>query len=222
MTGGGGAQSPARIRAGWWKMGLGILAVILIPFALFGDYFDAAVEAVKGVAGNPPAVFGLVVSLLIVDVLLPVPSSILLVFAGYGLGFSYGWLAGWLGLNGGLLLGYWLGKQSATMVGRRVLGDDRQLELQSLMARWGVWVIAMTRPVPVLAEAAAYISGVSGIPLRTVLIVGALANAGLAAAMAAAGAYAADTDGLVVAVVASVVLPALCTLLWRALTARRA
>ena len=96
-------------RFGLLWMTLLILAVILVPFALFGG---AIAEWTGDFLRSSPAKLEaalVIVILLAMDVLLPVPSSLVGTASGYLLGFLPGAVISLLGMTGGCLAGYWLG-----------------------------------------------------------------------------------------------------------------
>jgi len=82
----------------WTLLSLGLLLLILLPFALFEDQVTsfAARTLDSGRPGWFIAIF--VVALLASDVLLPIPSSFVATAAGYLLGFWWGSFATWAGL----------------------------------------------------------------------------------------------------------------------------
>jgi uncharacterized membrane protein YdjX (TVP38/TMEM64 family) len=114
--------------------------------------------------------------LLALDVLLPIPSSVVGAMLGGRLGPLTGFLWAFLGLCLGHALGYALGRLAP--------------------ARWATglprapsWVLVfLSRPVPVLAEAVALTAGAERMPLRNFLGAAALGNALYAGAMACNGA----------------------------------
>src|SRR5690606_23023812 len=74
----------------WLWLTLIVVAVILVPFFLFEDYFTGLADrAVSGDVSVPWAVT-IIAGLLAVDVLLPVPSSVVSAAAGVLLGFWLG------------------------------------------------------------------------------------------------------------------------------------
>ncbi|NVB79370.1 MAG: hypothetical protein HOV81_13330 [Kofleriaceae bacterium] len=100
------------------------------------------------------------VGLLIADVLLPVPSSLVMVW----LGASQGWLAGaalsLVGCVGATVFAFWLGRRGGPLFERLVPRDERA-RADAFLARWGVLAIAVTRPVPIIAETTAVVAGAS-------------------------------------------------------------
>ena len=87
--------------------------------------------------------------------------------------------------------------------------------METLAEDRGPAVLALMRPLPVLAEASVLLFGAVGVPWRKFLPVVTLANLGLAAAYAGLGHYAGQEGNLAVALAASIALPLLATTIAR-------
>ncbi len=175
-------------RAGWALLVCGVLALVLVPFALFGARVDAWAAGFFHPGGAPPGWVALVIAgLLAGDVVLPVPSSLVGTAAGYLLGFAGGTAVAWAGMTAGALLGYALGARAGRPAATRLVGPAELARLEALRARFGDGVLVVTRPVPVLAEAAVVFAGVGRMPLRRFLALTAASNLGISAAYAAVG-----------------------------------
>lgn len=159
-------------------------------------------------ASWPAAMIG--VTLLVADVVLPIPSSGVMVAQGAVFGLVYGALLSLVGGTGATLVGFLVGQRSRRLV-NRLVPLDQQARGAELLERHGMWAIVATRPVPVLAETVAILAGTSmSMPWWKVAAAGAIGNLVPAVAYAAAGAYAATfVNGL--AVFAAVVAVALLT-----------
>ena len=100
------------------------------------------------------------VGLLIVDVLLPVPSSLVMVAHGALFGVVGGTLLSLVGSLGAAMFGFWLGRRGGSLLERLVPLDERE-RADYLLKRWGMLAIIVTRPVPLLAETVAIMAGTS-------------------------------------------------------------
>jgi uncharacterized membrane protein YdjX (TVP38/TMEM64 family) len=112
---------------------------------------------------------GLGVALLIADVLLPVPSSLVMVAHGALFGVVVGTLLSLLGSVGAALFGFAIGRRGGKFL-NRVVTPAEQSHANQLLARWGALAIIVTRPIPVLAETVAIMSGASSLGWRTVAL----------------------------------------------------
>ena len=89
----------------WFLISVLLLALIVVPFVMFGDQFDRlGASMMRGdLAGWPAA--ALVSSFLALDIILPVPSSIVSTGAGALFGFARGTAVIWVGMMAGAILG---------------------------------------------------------------------------------------------------------------------
>lgn len=131
------------------------------------------------------------VGLLVSDVVLPVPSSVVMVALGAVFGLAAGALLALLGGTGATMAAYLVGCRSRRAVHRLVSVSERQ-RAAALMDRHGIWAVVITRPVPMLAETVAIFAGIERLPWSAVLLAGAVGNLVPALAYAAVGAVAAS------------------------------
>jgi uncharacterized membrane protein YdjX (TVP38/TMEM64 family) len=109
------------------------------------------------------------VALLVGDVLLPVPSSVVMVANGALFGVPIGTLLSLLGSTGATLFGFWIGRRGGKMLDRLVPPAERE-RADLLLQRWGMLAIVVTRPIPLVAETVAIMAGASPLPwTRTAL-----------------------------------------------------
>jgi uncharacterized membrane protein YdjX (TVP38/TMEM64 family) len=138
------------------------------------------------------------VGLLVSDVAVPVPASLIMVAQGAAFGLAGGALLALLGGTGATMVAYLLGRRSQRWV-HRLVSPAEQRQVAALMERYGMWAVMIRRPVPMLAETVAILGGVERLPWRSVLLAGAAGNLIPAVAYAALGAIAASfVNGAVV------------------------
>jgi uncharacterized membrane protein YdjX (TVP38/TMEM64 family) len=109
------------------------------------------------------------VGLLVADVLLPVPSSLVMVAHGALFGVAVGTLLSLAGSLGAGLFGFWLGKRGGRVL-ERVMTQAERERADALLKRWGALAIVVTRPVPILAETVAIMAGASSMSLARVAL----------------------------------------------------
>lgn len=126
---------------------------------------------------------------LALDIILPVPGSILMI----GNGAVFGpWLGASLSLMGALLstlIGFWLGTRGGTWLARSVSPDEQERARRS-MERWGVYAVLITRPVPILSESILVMAAAMGLPFRQVMLASFLGLIPSVVIYALVGAYA--------------------------------
>ncbi len=166
-------------------------AIVAALLALFGIATAADVQLLVSpgpILDRIGAVAAAVaVGLLIADVVLPVPSSPLMIW----LGAAHGWIAGaalaLVGCVGAACLAFWLGRRSQHLLSQRVSARDKQ-RADTALRRWGPLAIAVTRPVPILAETTALVAGTSPMRWRALVIAAVAGSAPVSLAYAATGA----------------------------------
>lgn len=190
-----------------------LLSFILIPFALWGDMIDAWTTAQLTAPTTVRATVGLlVVGVLAADILLPVPSSITSTLAGSLLGLPLGAAASFIGMTMGCIVGYRLGRTGGRAVAARMMGAREMERLESVTERHGDWTVALSRAVPVLAEASVLVAGVARMSFPRFLIIASLSNLGISVAYASIGRIAADSNSFLLAFFGAMGLPLLAWL----------
>ncbi|MBN1976773.1 MAG: methyltransferase domain-containing protein [Anaerolineae bacterium] len=216
----GGAPDRAALR---WSLLAGLVfAIILVPFLLFGHQLETWTESfVNSATGYPGWIAAVLGSLLAVDILLPLPSSLISTAAGFLLGLVRGLLTSWIGMTASCIIGFWLGKRYGRSLACKIVGENELERLEALSRRVGSWVIVITRPVPMLAEAAVLFAGMSGIPMAQFLLLTVSSNLGISAVYAAVGALSADANTFLLAFAGSILIPLVAMLLSKTFQGRR-
>ena len=109
------------------------------------------------------------VGLLIADVLLPVPSSIVMVAHGALFGVLWGTVLSLVGSVGAAVFGFAIGRRGGKLLERAVTPVERA-RASSILERWGTLAIIVTRPVPLLAETVAIMAGASSMSWRDLVL----------------------------------------------------
>jgi uncharacterized membrane protein YdjX (TVP38/TMEM64 family) len=131
------------------------LACFAVAEALGVPLLTDPMPALKA-AGPLAGVIG--VALLIADVVLPVPSSLVMIAHGALFGVWIGTLLSMIGSVGCSLAGFAMGRAGRDTV-RRFVTDAEYARASRLLDRWGMAGIVATRPVPILAEVMSIIAG---------------------------------------------------------------
>ncbi len=143
-----------------------IVAILIIAsFLLFGDieeYFLYILDEAR----EQQLLFSVLSFLILAsDILLPVPSSIIMFINGYVLGVVYGALISLAALMVGSIIGYYLGKFS--FIG---LGKKKNQSAVALMESYGLLAIVISRGLPVLAETISIVCGYNQMNFRRYLL----------------------------------------------------
>lgn len=191
------------------------LAIPIIPFLIWGHWLEQAAHAWEETQPSPWVMAIVLFGLLSLDVLLPVPSSLVNTLAGAKLGVFAGAAVCFAGLTVGAAIGFGLAKLAGPPLQRRWLADSDAQSLKKFADNWGVVTLVITRALPILAEAAVVLLGVQGLSWRKFWPPVLLANAGIALAYSAFGNLAAEQEWLVIALAISAGFPLLLTFLAR-------
>jgi len=129
------------------------VAIILV-FVFFGDaeiYFQTILEEAR----NDVSYYTVLSSLVLCsDILLPVPSSIIMHFNGMVLGTFWGGLLSLVSVMVSSIIGYYIGRstQWAARSGKGTKGN-------AFLNKYGVFAIIMSRGIPILSESIVLICG---------------------------------------------------------------
>ncbi|MBE9181449.1 TVP38/TMEM64 family protein [Oculatella sp. LEGE 06141] len=107
--------------------------------------------------------------LLTIDVILPIPSSFIMIANGALFGIAIGTLLSLIGSLGAALSGFWLGRYGKSWLAR-VVSLQQQQQADALLKKWGLLAIILTRPLPLLAETTAVVAGTSSLKWSSVAL----------------------------------------------------
>lgn len=175
----------------YWLLLGGFLALFLALFAA-AMALGLPVEDARpwmGRGGAGAAAVG--VSLLVVDVALPVPSSGVMMLHGLLFGLWVGAALSLVGSIGAAAVGFWLGRAGNAWI-RRLVTPEEHDRAGRLLARWGALAIVASRPVPMLAETMMILAGASPMPWGRAMLAAFAGSVPAALAYAAVGATAAS------------------------------
>ena len=151
----------------WWMLILGLILCFLVPFFAFNHTF-ARLFSAEGITtwleGYAQFAWLAGMLLLILDVFLPLPGTLIMA----GLGYLYGPLAGGamsvMAIILSSILAYWLCRVFGIGFTRKFLGQGRFEKGQQTMREKGPWYIALTRWLPILSEVTACLAGLTKMP----------------------------------------------------------
>lgn len=107
------------------------------------------------------------VALLIADVVLPLPSSLVMIAHGALFGVVLGTLLSLIGSVGAALTGFALGRKGGPWL-EKIVSPEERARVELMLERWGALAIVVTRPVPLLAETTAIMAGASAMSWQRV------------------------------------------------------
>lgn len=207
--------------ARWTFFGVILLALIVIPFLIWAEPMERAMNAVFATTRQHPATGALVIiALLAGDVVLPIPSSLVSAFAGAAFSWVMGTVVIWVGMTLGCIAGYGLGASAGRGLARFLIGEKDLAKAKALFSDIGPAALILVRAVPVFAEASTITAGATRMPFLSFMLSTSLANVGVAVAYAAAGAAAAHMGSFLIVFLSLCLVPALAWGGWRLFKAR--
>jgi len=132
-------------------------------------------------------------TLLVADILLPVPSSLIMVANGTLFGFWAGTLISMGGGLGAAMIGYLLGRSGSKGV-ERFVKEEEMVRARAWFAKWGNLSVTVSRPIPLISETLSIAAGASGMKPGKMLLSSILGVLPAAAIYAWTGAYAREAD----------------------------
>jgi membrane protein DedA with SNARE-associated domain len=216
-------RSPLQILLGLTALAV---AIPLIPFFALGTRLDHAIATWLDPPPRPAVLAAAEVGILAVDILLPVPSSLVATLGGAQLGIAVGTVCAGLGMTLGAIAGWGLGR----IVGRTAVArldadaraslaahgkhESRRAVEDGFHGVLGPVLVVITRPLPLIAEAAAIMAGAAVMPFRSFLAAAISGNLVIAFAWSVAGALGREGDHLQWMLIWSLIVPVTLTWLW--------
>lgn len=158
----------------WITLGLALFFAVLYGLAAYRGWLDPDTvwATLLALARGPRAFWvgtALVIGLLWLDLVLPVPSSVVMTFSGWFLGFGPGALAAFAGSMAAAFTGFYACRWGGQRVFERLAGKQNIKPVDAWFRRNGVLAIIVSRPVPMLTEILSCLAGLTRLPARTFL-----------------------------------------------------
>lgn len=171
----------------------GLVEALGVPLLSEGSWQSAEGDLVLPEGGAAGAAIG--IGLLVVDVLLPVPSSLVMLAHGAMFGVALGTLLSLVGSTLAGVVAFWLGRRGGPLLDKLVPPEDRQ-RADALLERYGALALIVTRPVPMIAETLAILAGTSSMSMGRAALAMLLGSIPASALYAITGATAARLDNM--------------------------
>ncbi len=159
------------------RVALIVIAMVVVLSILFvvgeqrgwmeESLIERRITEVRDSAGGRAGVAGAVIGLLVVDILLPIPSSIVMVLSGKFLGSIPGGAAAFIGAMLAAAIGFYACRFGGQRVFLRLVGTEDTARLSDWFERYGVYAIIVSRPIPMLTEILSCLAGMSKMSAKT-------------------------------------------------------
>ena len=148
---------------------LGLAAIVLILFFFWGDTLMTAFSQQGTIAWlNQYGYWSWIaaIGLLMADLILPLPATLVMAALGYIYGPVTGGLISATGSFMSGSLGYWICRLMGEKVALRLLGEKDFVRGKRLSSNIGGWVVVLSRWLPVFPEVVACMAGLTRMPAR--------------------------------------------------------
>jgi uncharacterized membrane protein YdjX (TVP38/TMEM64 family) len=200
-----------------------LVALLLVgtigPWLIWGEAFERSFSLAGTLTwlrdlGPWAAAAG--VGLLVADIALPIPSTIVMSALGATYGFGVGGLLSILGSMLAGLTAYGLARWAGRPAAIWIAGEDGLVRTEELFARGGAWLVLTSRWLPILPEAVACLAGLARMPFRTFFWALMVGSVPLGLTFAWVGTLTEDREGLALALSAGLPIGAwLLSQRWR-------
>ena len=131
---------------------------------------------------------------LLSDIVIPVPSSLIMILNGKVLGFVLGTVLSFVSGVLSSCIGFFIGRKSSRFINKFLTPKDIE-NANHLYNKYGKLTVALTRAIPILSETIAVISGTTTLKFRTFVAYASIGHLVVSAAYAWVGAFANSLDG---------------------------
>ncbi len=195
----------------WIRLVLLVLATLIvpvIPFLTLGWILEPQIEiGLNACRQRPMSVGTLGFAALIADILLPVPSSFVCTTLGQILGILPATVICTAGLQIGSWLGWSIGRAWGIRWIERCCGNDTRQIGREAIEKWGDMAIALTRPVPLLAESVVLLLGTHDAGFTRWFPILLLSNLAIALAWCSLGAWSQSAHMVLLVSMMSMLVP---------------
>jgi uncharacterized membrane protein YdjX (TVP38/TMEM64 family) len=129
--------------------------------------------------------------LLLLDVFIPIPSSVIMIAHGAAFGVLGGFLLSLGASIGGAMIGWWIGQRGSTWM-NRIVSPNEKRQANEFILKYGLLAIIISRLLPIIAETVAVMSGTTDLGWRRVLMATAIGSIPPALIYAIAGSATTD------------------------------
>lgn len=165
------------------------IVIITLTFIFFGGIEEQISTTLDNLQSKKIYYSAVSFTILTFDILLPVPSSIVMYLNGYVLGGIGGSCISLLSLLTSSIIGYYIGK--LTSVG---LKEKSENNTNTIIDKYGILSILITRGIPILSESICIVCGYNKVPFKQYFIFNLVGYAPLCLLYAICGSLGYDND----------------------------
>jgi uncharacterized membrane protein YdjX (TVP38/TMEM64 family) len=192
------------------------LAIIIFSFLLFGELEAFSNDLLVRIGNNRPQYALASFLVLVSDIVLPVPSSIVMYLNGLFLGAFSGFSLSMASVICSALIGYFIGRGSSA-----ALRSKPDQVSDNILRKYGYLAILITRGIPVLSESVCVVCGYNRYDLKRYMLWNFLGYVPVCAIYAYAGSVSASKEQFLLSFGASVLISGVLWLFGKKLIERR-
>ncbi len=196
-----------QIHIKWLLLAFIVIILLLIPFILFGTFLENWTNYFFQTSPTSLATSLVIGILLSIDIVAPVPSSVVSTAGGYFLGFVWGTVLSVVSMTVSCLIGYWLGARFGRGAAERFVNQKEIQRFESLQKKYGDFIIIISRSIPLLAETSVLFAGIGRMKISRFIFMVTISNLGISVVYAAVGAYSAHINSFLFAFAGAVLFP---------------
>ncbi len=173
----------------------GLVLVFFLVLFIIAESLNLPLDEVSNSWVARGGILGILLSigLLIVDVFLPIPASLIMIANGAIYGPILGAIVSLIGGVGATLTGYFLGRAGEKKAAQWI-GEKERQQAQAFFDKWGLLAVLVSRPIPLLSETIAISVGLAKWNLGLTLLSAVLGFLPVVSIYAWSGAYASQQD----------------------------
>jgi uncharacterized membrane protein YdjX (TVP38/TMEM64 family) len=172
----------------YFQIFFSIIALLLITFFVAEALKIPLLSEPENVMGQRSLGTALIgCGLLISDVVLPIPSSIIIMLNGKLFGAVIGTFISLVGTMGSSVLAFYIGRGGGSLLDK-IMSPEEHARGNAMLKNWGPLAIIVTRPIPLLAESVSVMAGTSPMSWRSMVLASFAGNLPACAIYASTGA----------------------------------
>jgi len=156
----------------YWKLiPIIIFTVFLIIYIIFELTGILTLSQVKEILQqSQPYTALIIIGLLIIDLILPIPSSVVMTFSGSIYEFMGGAILGTIGSITGSTIGFIIFRKKGFKIIKKFINQNEQKSMNKWFNSYGEGIIILSRMVPMLAETMSCFAGLTKISFKRFLL----------------------------------------------------
>lgn len=197
---------------------LGVVAAIVASKLLIENVLGLSLEGWlrAQVTHAGPGAAAVVIGLLAADLVLPIPSSLVMVLSGAAFGVAGGTVVALVGSIGGEWLGFELARRYGHRATSRLMDEGDLAELNGVFRQHGPLAVILTRALPVFMETMSLVAGLSRMSRATFVWSSLVGTVPVALAYAYAGAASREAGSLLPAAIFLIAITGIGWVIYRA------